>query len=141
MHPRLLAPALLLLLPGCIAEGWCTIRGRVTSGPEGMTPVAGATVTAGKAEEGDPQRVRTSTDGTYELAYAFGGIFPFGTSSNPTLVFAAPGHEARRVKARSDERSPGVVRGTCEDTEHHRSCVRLDVVLDPLATTEAGPGK
>ena len=135
----------LVMSVGCIADGRYIIQGTVQAeGPGGSgNPLASATVEA-DGGRGGRARVVTGDDGTFSMAYRFGGpILPWGT--NPTMRFSAPGYESRSVPLKGGSADRGIFRqvgaaehgiGKCKGEP--RFCFRIDAVLRPRPAATSG---
>lgn len=117
-----------LSLAGCIGDGLYIVKGHVRTKDE---PVQGAIVrVSGSGKSAGPTEARvTGVDGSFELQYGFGGMFPFSWSDGcPHVEVEAPGFTPVAFPLRGAER-PGVVRRECG----HRSCFDLEIAVQPLA--------
>ncbi len=125
---------LLLLLSACVVDGQYVVRGTVLGATESEpTPITGALVSVGGAEEGRRfGAARTSPDGAYEAEYVFGGMFPLVFGAYPSVEYSAPGYRKRKLALRSEDAPPGVTRRPCEERSFGR-CFTIDVVLEPAA--------
>lgn len=127
---RVRLASLLFVLSACIVEGTYVVRGQVMTDSSGLSrlPVEGASVAVGDTDGRTANgRARTSADGSYAAVYRFGGMFPFIRGAHPSVEFAAPGYQARKVDLRSSTVPPGFTRGPCVPPE--KGCFVLDVVL------------
>ena len=118
------------ILAGCIFDGQYVVKGRVRTTDE---PVEGAMVrVSGHGKSAGPAAAYvTGTDGTFELRYRFGGMFPFSSDGSPRVEVEAAGFAPLAFSLRGSEQS-GVVRRECEP----RSCFDLDIALRPLAKSD-----
>jgi hypothetical protein len=133
-----------LALPGCIADGWYIVRGKVSAESAGApTPLSGAAV-AVRPRAGDDWQgtAKTSVDGSYTKRYWFGGMFPFWLfmgDGDPQVVVSAPGHQTKVIRLKDGSATPGVTRHACNEPGREKSCFALDVTLEPLPAAAPSP--
>ncbi len=122
------------LVSGCMTDRAYRVRGRVLVEQEGLsTPVAGATVAVRERGEREPQRrtAVTGAEGTYEVVWGYGGLWPFLPFGRPALTVEADGYLPVEQPVCAREGAPGVTRADCDPRQ--QCCARFIVVLTPAA--------
>jgi hypothetical protein len=129
-----------LLLTGCIMDGPYRVEGRVLVERDGQpAPVQGATVALREQGARKPPRRTTLTgaEGTYEVVWEHGGMWPFVSFGHPVLTVEAEGYLPVEHPVCTSENAPGVVRADCDPKR--QCCARIIVVLTPAASPAADP--
>jgi hypothetical protein len=123
-----------LLLSGCVLDGGYRVEGRVLVERDGQpAPVEGATVALRERGARTPPRrtALTGTEGTYEVVWEHGGMWPFISFGHPQLTVEAEGYLPVEQQVCGGEDAAGVVRADCDP--ERQCCARIIVVLTPAA--------
>lgn len=124
---QLAAVSACLLSSGCLYDGSFLVRGTVTD-PR-AAPVAGASIRLGRLTSGRGVAA-TGGDGSYEVTYWYGGMFPFSFGTpDPGVEITAPGFRTHRFPLKSAAVfATGEAAARCAPL---RGCYLLDLTLVP----------